>query len=274
MARKKRRSKAHYSVNPWTGRRERVAGSGERQNILTGKIEKVSGYSFGAPRSRRPRKLSAREQRYQQRVVLFMLAMVLIFLFFYWASTHIWEAIAIGLLVIGIAVLVFLKIPRLRNMLDKTFKTYSSVTDEEVKKLISEIKSINMQEVRNEEDFEKQVYQWLNAKGFDIDRQVLIEGHRRIDLVVDKRIALELKVADRAKNVQDLIGQVTIYKKHYKNILVVILDVGNVANMSEYIELIQNIDPENIGVVLVNGDLRRYKKKEEFIMVKKSTSYD
>ena len=74
------------------------------------------------------------------------------------------------------------------------------------------------------------------------------------------------------KNVQDLIGQVTIYKKHLKKIIVGILDCGVVADLSEYIELIQTIDEENINVVLIKGDLRRHKKREEYIMVKKTTS--
>jgi hypothetical protein len=196
----------------------------------------------------------------------------------HWMSTHVLESITILIILITGTIFAFLKIPRFRekiqNLIQKEFKIFSNVSDEQVKKLIAEIKSINMQEVRNEEDFEKQMYQWLSAKNHHISRQVLVKGQRRLDLVINNKIAVELKVADRAKNVQDLIGQVTIYKKEYKHIIAVILDVNKVSNMKEYVELIQNVDPENIAVVLINGNLKRYKKKEEYIMVKKSTSYN
>ena len=38
-------------------------------------------------------------------------------------------------------------------------------------------------------------------------------------------------------------------------------------------QLIHNVDPEKINVVLVKGELRRLKKKEEYITVKKTTGY-
>jgi len=274
--RKRRQSKAKYETNIFTGRKERVPGPGEQRNFITGKIEKapknsINSFSGNKPRTRR---LSKKEQESRKWIILLCTGVVLVALFFEWAATHVWQAILIMVLIIAGVIVAFLKIPALKNKFQKQFKTFSKVTDEEIKKLISDIKSINMQEVRNEEDFEKQIYQWLNAKEYAISRQVVVENQRRIDLIINNKIALELKIADRAKNIQDLIGQVTIYKKYYKSILVVILDAGKVQNLSEYIEHIQNVDPENIAVVLISGDIRRYKKKQEYIMVKKSTSYD
>lgn len=277
MTGKKRgRPKAKYSTNPFTGQRQRVPARGKHKDFLTGEIRKnhKSAFGYHSTKRRVPRKMTKSEQKTQQLSIILVGAFVLLYFFFTWASTHIWQAILIGVALLAGASYFLMKTSFVQNFLKKEFKTFSKVTDEETKKLISEIKAIDMQEVRNEEDFEKQVYQWLKAKGYYVERQVSISGRRRIDLVVNNSVALELKVGDRSKNVQDLIGQVTVYKKYYKKILVVILDVGNVPEMSDYIELIQNIDSDNIAVVLIDGDLRRYKKKQEYIMVKKSTSYE
>ena len=198
---------------------------------------------------------------------------VLIGVVFAWVSTHIVESILIGLAVIGVLALIAWKNPKVRSFFHKAGRTYGKVSDEQVKKLIDDIKSVRVQQVRNEEDFEKQLYQRLAAKSFDVKRQVPLGSGRRVDMVVDNKIAVELKIADRAKNVQDLIGQVTVYHQQYKNIVVGILDVGEVENIEEYVQLIQNVDPEKINVVLVSGELRRRTKKEEYITVKKTTGY-
>ena len=190
---------------------------------------------------------------------------------FTWVSTHVVESILILLAVFVVIALLVWKNPKVKAFFQKASRTYGKISDEQVKKLIDDIKSIKMQEVRSEEDFEKQLFQRLSAKGFDVKRQVTLNSGRRVDIVVDNKIAVELKIADRAKNVQDLIGQVTVYHQQYKNIVVGILDIGEVENIEEYVELIHNVDPEKINVVLVKGDLRRRKKKEEYITVKKTT---
>ena len=193
---------------------------------------------------------------------------------FTWVSTHVVESILILLAVFVVIALLVWKNPKVKAFFQKASRTYGKISDEQVKKLIDDIKSIKMQEVRSEEDFEKQLFQRLSAKGFDVKRQVTLNSGRRVDIVVDNKIAVELKIADRAKNVQDLIGQVTVYHQQYKNIVVGILDIGEVENIEEYVELIHNVDPEKINVVLVKGDLRRRKKKEEYITVKKTTGWN
>ena len=58
---------------------------------------------------------------------------------------------------------------------------FGSIKDEEVKALVEEIKGIRTQDVRNEEDFEKQLFQRLDAKGYNPERQVRIGENKRID---------------------------------------------------------------------------------------------
>lgn len=127
--------------------------------------------------------------------------------------------------------------------------SFRKIKDEEIFNLVKTIHEIRMQDVRDEEDFEKQLFQRLDAKGYNVKRQERFGSGKVIDLVVENNIGIELKVADRSKNVQDLIGQVTIYKKYLKKIIVVILDTGVVDDLEEYIEHIRDIDKEGLYLI-------------------------
>ena len=267
MAKKKYKT----SYNPITGQKEKVLKAGYYKDPFSGSIRKSRNtYSNRSYQRSRPMTKS------EQKALVFTLMIVAIGFVLYqlglWISTHIVASIIIGIILISGAILLYLKVPSVKNIFSRKINIFGKVKDDEVKDLINVIEGIKVQDVRNEEDFEKQLFQRLDAKDYRVKRQVSFGSGKRVDLVVDERIGIELKVADRAKNVQDLIGQVTIYKKHLKKIIVGILDCGVVADLSEYIELIQNIDEENINVVLIKGNLRRHKKREEYIMVKKTTS--
>lgn len=80
------------------------------------------------------------------------------------------------------------------------------------------IKRFKPEVVRNEEDFEKQLLSYLRGrfednpffKNYRIERQVRV-GNYRIDLVVNDRYGIELKIADKEKKLQELIGQAVMY---------------------------------------------------------------
>ena len=192
-----------------------------------------------------------------------------------WASANPFQAVLILILLLAaLAGAAFLKFPRVRVWTSAIFRKLSPVKDEEVRSLIEIIEGIKIQDVRNEEDFEKQLFQRLDAKDYKVKRQVYYGKNNIVDLVVNGRIGVELKVADRAKNIRDLIGQITVYKKHLEKIVVGILDCGAVSHsdIEEYVSLIKKIDEENVHVVMVKGKLKRHKKKHEYVMVKKTTS--
>ena len=146
---------------------------------------------------------------------------------------------------------------------------FSPVKASEIKKLIEIIESINVQDVRSEEDFEKQLFQRLDAKGYDVKRQVYYGSNNIVDLIVNGQIGVELKVADKAKNVRDLIGQITVYRKHLEKIIVGILDSGDVpsAEMKEYVNLIEKVDRRNVHVILIKGEIKRLKQKEKYVVL-------
>lgn len=220
-----------------------------------------------------------RRRRSNQKIYVWVFAAALaaagIKFVFDWVSANTVQAVLILILLIAVtAGAAYLRFRRLRVWASAMFGKLAPVKDEEVKSLIEIIESIKVQDVRNEEDFEKQLFQRLDAKDYKVKRQVYYGKNNIVDLVVNGRIGVELKVADRAKNIRDLIGQITVYKKHLKKIIVGILDCGAVSHsdIEEYVSLIKKIDKENISVVMVKGELKRRKKKEEYVMVKKVTS--
>ena len=207
----------------------------------------------------------------------FLVALVVFVLYWVWlwVSAHVVQSIAIGLLVVVLCSwLVWRRYVPLRRRIYKVIDLFAPVKDKDVSTLIGLIEGIKVQDVRSEEDFEKQLFQRLDARGYKVERQVRYGPNNIVDLVVDGRIGVELKVADRAKNVRDLIGQVTVYKKHLKKIIVGILDCDAVqeSDLQEYISLIKKIDKKNIRVFVVKGEVRRPKKKQEYIMVKQVSS--
>lgn len=256
------RRKYTKKYNPWIGQNEKVLKSNYYKEPLSGKIRT----------NRRRTSMTESERKAAAISILLALIIFIIYKIFVWMSTHIIEGIILSILIIGGIILLITKVPKIKKFFSSKIKIYGPIKDEEIKSLIEVIEGIRIQDVRNEEDFEKQVYQRLDAKGFNPQRQVKIGESKKIDLVVQNNVGIELKIGDRAKNLQDLIGQVTIYKNHLRKIIVVILDVGVIADLREYSEYIKNVDEEKINVAVIKGNIRRYKKREEYILVKKETT--
>jgi len=265
------RRKYTHRYNFITGQNEKVLKPGYYRDPFSGQVRK-SANSFSSGRYRRSRPLTRGEQKLLFLILVLGVVIYLLYELWVWMASHILISVIVGAALIGGIVLLIWKVPNIKNMLTSRIKIFGSIKDEEIKNLIDVIEGLKVQDVRNEEDFEKQLFQRLDAKGYQAQRQVSFGPGKRVDLVVGDRIGIELKVADRAKNVQDLIGQVTVYKNHLRKVIVVILDVGVVADLQEYIELIKNVDIEKISVVLIRGNIKRYQKREEYILVKKTTS--
>lgn len=152
------------------------------------------------------------------------------------------------------------------SFFDQIFDFFS-VDDESTKRLLDDIRQFIPQDVKSEEDFQKQLYQWLSSKGYPVKREVRFTDDNKADLVVND-IDLELKLADSAKNIQDMIGQVTVYSKHFRKIIAVILDGDLIKDIDKYTELIKAVDPEKIMVLVIKGSIRR-EEKDKYVLVKK-----
>jgi len=96
--------------------------------------------------------------------------------------------------------------------------------------ILESIKGFEPEPVRDEEDFEKQLFQVLKLKYPNkVERQIETrEG--KIDIVISNRYALELKIADSKGKLRDLFGQLYSYKKVYNDVAVVLLDVGKMSH--------------------------------------------
>lgn len=108
----------------------------------------------------------------------------------------------------------------------------------------------DLQPVRDETDFENQLYQHLTAnygKGV-VERQVGTRAGERVDLVIGNKYALELKLVSGRSNLRDLIGQLHFYKKTYPNLAVVLADIGaiDIADINEFIKEYANMGVRSI----------------------------
>jgi len=74
-------------------------------------------------------------------------------------------------------------------------------------RIIHELRDFVPEPVTNEEDLEKQMTQYLRAKGYKVDRQVRLGKGLRADLRVGNCI-IEIKIAYNRDALQRLIGQV------------------------------------------------------------------
>jgi len=147
------------------------------------------------------------------------------------------------------------------------------VTQMEVKKsefdlvLDSIKKEFEPEDVRDENEFEKQLFQFLKIKYPDRARRQIDTPKGKIDIVIDNRYAIELKIADSKGKLMVLYGQVINYKKIYRDVAVVLLDVGKMPHheIKEYIDGYRNLGAK---VIILRGTLKRKGRRERQIIIK------
>ena len=117
--------------------------------------------------------------------------------------------------------------------------------------------------VRDEEDLEKQLYQYLKARlGRCVVRQYPVED-QKIDIAIDGRIGIEIKIAESRSKLQRLIGQVLDYVEYFDEVIAVILDVGTNVDIDSYIKKLRQLGAE---VVVLEGNIKRKGRSREIII--------
>ncbi|HIH72409.1 hypothetical protein GBV73_09605 [Thermococcus sp. 101 C5] len=117
--------------------------------------------------------------------------------------------------------------------------------------------------VRDEEDLEKQLYQYLRARlGSQVQRQVSV-GDQKVDIVIGDRIGIELKIAESRSKLQRLVGQVLDYVDYFDEVIAVILDVGATVDLESYVKKLRALGAE---VVVLEGDIRRKGRSREIVI--------
>jgi len=125
--------------------------------------------------------------------------------------------------------------------------------EEIVNALIAAINEFRPEPVRDEEDLEKQLYQYLRAKfpKLPIKRQAKL-GEYRIDLVVGP-CGIELKVPKSSTHLQRLIGQIRDYSQYLDCVIAVVLDAGVTREISRYTDRLEEM---GIIPVVIKGKLK------------------
>lgn len=136
--------------------------------------------------------------------------------------------------------------------------------DESFDEILELIEEFEPEVVRNEEDFEKQLFQYLKGnplfkKKHKIERQVRL-GENRIDLVIDDRYAIELKIADRRKKLQELLAQVMEDSEILDEVVAIILDVGYNVDIQKYRERLEKLGAR---VIILRGTIKRIGRRRE-----------
>ena len=113
---------------------------------------------------------------------------------------------------------------------------------------------------QNEREFETAVYTHLKAKfpNYDIQWQYGTKEGRAIDIVVNHKIAIELKIAENRGNLDDGFSKIVWYKEKggFNQLAIVILDVGMMSfeDLKEYQDLFSE---KGAKVVIKKGRLSR-----------------
>ena len=95
-----------------------------------------------------------------------------------------------------------------------------------------------------EDKLQSQLTVFLKAKFPDknIEREVVLQSRDRVDIVIDDRFALELKVPTKRTNLRNLTAQIEEYLEEYDFLGVVIADTTEELEKEEDDPMTQNIN--------------------------------
>lgn len=131
--------------------------------------------------------------------------------------------------------------------------TRTNISTEKISfpQVVKTVNSIDFISSNKEREYENQLYQYLLARGFDVQHEKSRRG-ARFDLVIgNDEIAVELKVIKGASQFDGLVGQIMRYKNDFNKIIIVLRDeLRNPSVMKQETKRLEQIDPENIAIVI------------------------
>ena len=116
------------------------------------------------------------------------------------------------------------------------------------------------EDVRDENDFEKQLTIFLKSKYPDRIKRQVETSKGKIDIVIDNKYAIELKIADSKGKLRDLVGQALWYKKEFDNVAIILLDVSKLPR-SQIKEYIDEYEKQGVKTKVLDGILKKRKSK-------------
>ena len=117
--------------------------------------------------------------------------------------------------------------------------------------------------IRDEEQLETVIYEYLKHtfSEYDVQFQQTINGRRRVDIVIDSEIAIELKIADKRKNLDSLFAQIEWYKDSFDKLVLLILDLGYIQDLGEFKERFESKGAE--VVILNKENISRFQRRNK-----------
>lgn len=105
--------------------------------------------------------------------------------------------------------------------------------------------------IRDEREFETAIFEYLRTKfpNKKIKHQHYTKFGKKIDIMIDNGIGLELKVADSAGNLDSLFAQIEFYKENCENLVLVIVDLKLVTYLDEYVKRFKE---KGVSVVIID----------------------
>ncbi len=136
-------------------------------------------------------------------------------------------------------------------------------SDSEFEKILQIIREkFEPEESRDEKELEKQLTQILKLLlPNKIDRQSNT-AKGRVDIVIDGKYGLELKIANSSSILRALKGQVHDYKKVLDEVAIILLDVNKLPS-SEIREFVQDCTEFGVKTIIVEGQYSPKKHKDD-----------
>ena len=133
--------------------------------------------------------------------------------------------------------------------------------------IIEAVKNFRPEPIYDENDLEKQLYQYLKAKFPDLPvrRQVKLGEGLKIDLKVGP-CGIELKVPKSRSHLQRLIGQVRDYSEYLNCVIAVVFDAGVVKDLNSFFEKLSSM---GMFPIRIEGKLKqRPSRKVQKVAIK------
>ena len=133
-------------------------------------------------------------------------------------------------------------------------------SEDEFELVLKSLEGFNPENVRDEKDLENMLKTWLRARldGYDIGVQYKTEKGN-LDIIINKKYGIELKLIERKKELENLFGQIHKYLKELgKNNLAVILLISKYISQKDVSEWTKEY--ENLGArvyILEKGKIKR-----------------
>ena len=130
--------------------------------------------------------------------------------------------------------------------------------ENDFEKIINSIKNhFKPEKIKDEEHLESQLVIYLKAKFPDkkISRQVTIQGNDVLDILIDDKYALELKVPSERSHLRNLGAQLVEYNEHYPDICAIIFDNVSEPHLTQDIIDYSDKFKQNHGIptIILNG---------------------